>query len=43
MTGYKNGRPVTQITEILLDGRMYEEPEIREALKAIPPKKKGKK
>jgi hypothetical protein len=45
MTGYKKGRPVTQITEILLDERMYQEDEIRKALKAIPKptKKRGKK
>ena len=45
MTGYKKGIAISQITEILLDGRLYEEDEIRKALKAIPKqiKKKGKK
>jgi len=44
MTGYKNNNPVSQITEILLDGRLYTEEEIRTALKAIPKptKTKGK-
>ncbi len=45
MTGYKNKKPVSQVTEILLDGIMYQEDEIRKALKAIPKttKKKAKK
>jgi len=44
MTGYKKGKAVSQVTEILMDGRLYEEAEIREALKAIPkPTKKAKK
>lgn len=33
MTGYKNGKAVTQVTEILFDMRMYKEDEIRAALK----------
>lgn len=43
MTGYKKGKATGQVTEILLDGRLYDEQEIRAALKAVPPKKKGKK
>jgi len=44
MTGFKNGRATGQITEILHDGRLYTEEEIRTALKAIPKptKTKGK-
>ncbi len=45
MTGYLRKSPVSQITEILHDGRLYEAEEIKKALKAIPKqtKKKGKK
>ena len=40
MTAYLKGRAVSQVTEILMNGRLYEETEIREALKKVPVKKK---
>lgn len=43
MTAYKKSKAIGQVTAILFDGRLYEEEEIKTALKAIPKKKKGKK
>ena len=39
MTAYLNGKPITQVTEILLNGKLYKEEEIREALLKIKDKK----
>ena len=43
MTGYKKGKVIGQVTEILMDQRLYTEVEIRAALKAIPAPKKNRK
>ena len=47
MTAYMNMKPVSQVTEILFNMRLYKESEIREALekydKENPVKKKRKK
>ena len=43
MTAYLKGKARGQVTEILMNGRLYEEAEIREALKKVPVKKKGEK
>ena len=42
MIGYKKGRPIGQITEILMEQRIFTEEEIRNALKKVPEKKKKK-
>jgi len=40
MTAYKNGKAIGQVTEILLEQRIYTEEEIRAALSSLPEKKK---
>lgn len=42
MTGYLNGKPKTQITEILHDGYLFDSEEIVKALKEVKRKKKKK-
>jgi len=43
MIAYKNGKAIGQVTEILMEQRIYDQEEIRLALKQVPPKTKRKK
>ena len=42
MIAYKKGKPWGQVTEILMEQRLYTETEIREALKKVSVKKDKK-
>lgn len=40
MTGYLKGKAVSQVDELLIDGKRYSEAEIKELLKKIDKEKK---
>ena len=42
MIAYKKGKAIGQVTEILMEQRLYTSDEIREALKKVPAKSKKK-
>ena len=35
MTAFKNGKAIGQVTEILIDSKLYQEEEIKKALKKL--------